>query len=50
MSYIPTHDLNDGGIITEAGNAAGFKTGDWRSNAPRWIEENCIHCMFCWIY
>ena len=17
---------------------------------PKWIEENCIQCMFCWIY
>ena len=50
MSYIPTKDLHDGGIIKDAGNAAGFKTGDWRSDIPKWIEENCTHCMFCWIY
>ena len=50
MSYIPTKDLNDGGIITEAGNAEAFKTGDWRSEVPQFVEENCIHCMFCWIY
>ena len=50
MSLIPTSSLNEGGIITEAGNAAAFKTGDWRSNVPQWVPENCIHCMFCWIY
>ena len=50
MSLIPTRELNEGGIITEAGNAAGFKTGDWRSEMPKFVEENCIHCLFCWIY
>jgi pyruvate ferredoxin oxidoreductase delta subunit len=50
MSTIPTSGLNEGGIITAAGNAAEFKTGDWRSNVPQWVPENCIHCMFCWIY
>jgi pyruvate ferredoxin oxidoreductase delta subunit len=50
MSLIPTNKLLAGGIIRDAGNAAEFKTGDWRSNVPVFVEENCIHCMFCWIY
>ena len=50
MSQIPTKDLHPGGIIRDAGNAADFKTGDWRSDIPQWVEENCTHCMFCWIY
>ncbi len=50
MSLIPTNKLLEGGIIRDAGNAADFKTGDWRSNVPVFVEENCIHCMFCWIY
>lgn len=43
-------DLNPGAVVTEAGNAEQFKTGSWRTFRPRWIEENCIQCMFCWTY
>jgi pyruvate ferredoxin oxidoreductase delta subunit len=50
MSYIPTDKLAEGGIIREAGNAHDFATGDWRTFVPEFIEGNCIHCMFCWIY
>ena len=50
MSSIKTDDLHEGGIIREAGNAHNYKTGDWRTFVPRFLEENCIHCMFCWIY
>ena len=50
MSFIKTSDLNEGGYINEPGNAAEFKTGDWRTFVPQFVEENCIHCMFCWIY
>lgn len=32
----------------EAGTAAQFKTGDWRSEKPIWSEDKCIHCMICW--
>ena len=50
MSYIPTRELAEGGIITRAGNSVEYKTGDWRTEKPVWVEENCIHCLFCWIY
>ena len=50
MSFLKTSDLNEGGYISDAGNAAEFKTGDWRTFVPEFVEENCIHCMFCWIY
>ena len=43
-------ELTPGVVITEAGNARRFKTGSWRSFRPRWIEENCIQCLFCWLY
>jgi len=39
-----------GGTIIEAGNAAEYKTGSWRTFKPIWIEKNCIHCLFCWMY
>jgi pyruvate ferredoxin oxidoreductase delta subunit len=42
--------LTPGSVILEAGNAVKFKTGTWRAFRPRWIEENCIQCLFCWMY
>ncbi|MDR1101412.1 MAG: 4Fe-4S binding protein [Clostridiales bacterium] len=41
-------DISPGGIICDAGNAALFKTGDWRSIRPRWIEEKCKQCSLCY--
>jgi len=43
-------DLPEGGLITEAGNAAQYNTGAWRSERPIWIKDNCIQCMFCWVF
>ncbi len=42
--------LPQGSTVLEAGSSAKFKTGSWRSMRPKWIEENCIQCMFCWMY
>ncbi len=42
--------LPQGAVVLEAGSSAKFKTGSWRSMRPKWIKENCIQCMFCWIY
>ena len=41
-------EITPGGIITEAGNAEDFRTGDWRSKKPIWIEEKCTQCMLCY--
>ena len=43
----PWQDLTIGGNIYTAGNAKNFKTGDWRSVKPIWIEENCKQCGLC---
>ncbi len=43
-------ELEIGAIIPEAGNAAEYNTGSWRAYRPEWKEENCIQCLFCWIY
>ncbi len=43
-------DLLPAGIITETGNAIQFQTGDWRVLRPVWREQNCIQCLFCWVY
>ncbi|MBN1622012.1 MAG: 4Fe-4S binding protein [Endomicrobiales bacterium] len=41
-------DLPEGDRL-EAGTAANFKTGDWRSEKPVWNKDKCIQCMICWI-
>jgi 2-oxoacid:acceptor oxidoreductase delta subunit (pyruvate/2-ketoisovalerate family) len=38
-----------GGIIAEAGNAADYETGSWRTYRPIWDPAKCIHCLTCWI-
>ena len=43
-------ELVEGGYILEAGNAEKYETGTWRTYRPRWIPENCIQCLFCFIY
>ena len=44
----PMEDLTIGGNIYKAGNAREFKTGDWRSIKPVWIEEKCKQCGLCY--
>ncbi|HSW62770.1 MAG TPA: 4Fe-4S binding protein [Dissulfurispiraceae bacterium] len=43
-------EVNPGAVILEAGSARKFKTGSWRAMKPKWIEENCIQCLLCWVY
>ena len=43
----PMEKMTPGGDIYDAGNAREFKTGDWRSACPKWIEENCKQCGLC---
>ena len=44
------NELTPGAVILEAGSSKGFKTGSWRAMKPVWKEENCIQCLFCWMY
>ena len=46
-SKTPMENLSIGGTIYQAGNAREFKTGDWRSMCPVFIEEKCKHCGMC---
>ena len=39
-----------GGLILTPGNAEEYLTGGWRTKRPVWQEENCIQCLFCWVY
>ena len=43
-------DIPRGGLILEAGNAADYETGSWRSMRPIRDEEKCINCLRCWIF
>lgn len=43
-------DIPEGGLITEAGSARKYKTGQWRTFRPVWDKEKCINCMFCWVH
>ena len=44
------HELPIGGVMTEAGSARKYKTGDWRTERPIWNAEKCIHCLTCWMF
>jgi len=39
-----------GGLIVEAGSAARYPTGGWRTFRPVHDAQKCIHCLFCWVY
>lgn len=39
-----------GGKIIEAGNAREYKTGDWKTFRPEIDRNECINCLFCWLY
>ncbi|MCK4369051.1 MAG: 4Fe-4S binding protein [Dehalococcoidales bacterium] len=43
-------DLEIGSIVTEAGNASQYQTGDWRSERPIFDNNKCIKCGLCYIF
>ncbi len=43
-------DIPIGGSILEPGNSKEYKTGEWRSSKPVWDEDECIQCLFCWVF
>lgn len=43
-------EINPGATVTEPGSSKRFKTGSWRTFKPRFIEENCIQCLYCWLF
>jgi len=47
MSKKNWKEIPIGGMITEPGSSAKFKTGDWKSFRPIWNADKCIHCMMC---
>jgi pyruvate ferredoxin oxidoreductase gamma subunit len=43
-------ELLPGCVVTEAGNAKQYRTGDWKSQHPVWSHEKCIKCGICSIF
>jgi len=43
-------DIEIGAAISTPGNAAEYKTGDWRSERPIWNKDRCIKCGICYIF
>jgi 2-oxoacid:acceptor oxidoreductase gamma subunit (pyruvate/2-ketoisovalerate family)/2-oxoacid:acceptor oxidoreductase delta subunit (pyruvate/2-ketoisovalerate family) len=43
-------ELEPGCVVTTAGNAKTFRTGDWRSFLPVLKKERCIQCGVCWVF
>lgn len=40
-------ELTPGCDIYEGGTSKEFKTGDWRTDVPVFIEEKCKQCLLC---
>ena len=43
-------DVEIGCVVPNPGNAAEYKTGDWRADRPVYNFERCIKCGLCYIY
>jgi pyruvate ferredoxin oxidoreductase delta subunit len=43
-------EIEVGAIVTEAGNACQYRTGDWRSRRPTYDFPKCIKCGLCAVY
>lgn len=43
-------DVPKAGRILDPGSAIEYETGGWRTYKPVHTKENCINCLFCWIY
>jgi pyruvate ferredoxin oxidoreductase delta subunit len=43
-------ELLPGCVITEAGNAKAYRTGDWKSAHPVWNNQKCIKCGICYLF
>lgn len=49
-SEVTWKDLEIGCIVAEPGNAAQYKTGEWRSQRPIIDKDKCIKCGLCYLY
>ncbi len=49
-SALTWKDIEIGSIVTDAGSASQYRTGDWRSQKPIFDLEKCNKCGLCYIY
>jgi pyruvate ferredoxin oxidoreductase delta subunit len=42
--------INKAAIICEPGSSVNNKTGGWRTERPKIIQEKCKRCGACWKY
>ena len=49
-SELTWRDMPVGCIVSKPGNAAVYKTGDWRSQRAVTDKERCIKCGICFLY
>jgi len=47
VKLVSWRDITHGSHVFEPGNAKNFKTGDWRSQKPVFVEANCKQCLLC---
>ncbi|MCL5108280.1 MAG: 4Fe-4S binding protein [Chloroflexi bacterium] len=38
-----------GGILSNVGNSAQYRTGSWRTQRPIFKADICTNCLLCWI-
>jgi len=43
-------ELLPGCVVTEAGNAKQYRTGDWKSERPVLDHQKCIKCGICYLF
>jgi pyruvate ferredoxin oxidoreductase delta subunit len=43
-------ELETGCVVSDAGNAAQYRSGDWRSMRPVVNTDQCIRCGVCYIF
>jgi len=47
VKLVSWRDITHGSHVFDPGNARNFKTGDWRSHQPVFLEDKCKQCMLC---
>ena len=45
--HSPWTDITEGGNVIGNGNSDFFNTGEWRTRAPIWNQDNCKQCLMC---
>jgi pyruvate ferredoxin oxidoreductase delta subunit len=50
MAFPGWRDVEIACVIRTPGNAAEYRTGDWRSQRPVWDNDRCIKCGICYIF